>query len=454
MKKNLIMLFLVFLVCSTVSMNEWTLMVYIAGDNDLDSVNFGSSYGSFFQQNVDLILSEKNEKVNIVIFYDRWSGQWEYGTQNSWRPVLRPENKKGTVVYTIKNEELIDISEEFGIKTGDIMDCGDAKNLEKFIIKSMELFPAKRFHLDLSSHGAGIDGINYDYSSRNNMSLGNKENNSLSEVIGKVYGNLSASILNKTGKKLDVISFDACLMGMLEVNYELSIHNVEYIVSSQQVIPGAGFPYDKMINGMHNKSNKTYVSNLTSDYSNLYYNMNGGQYGGFSLTSVEANKIQFDIALDKLGEVFDKLFIYFDKDLAPSSKGDIMKEFHNNIIMPIFKYPTKTRGNFIDIIGLLNKIAEDSRFNRVVGNDLLTETISEIRKLIVSNDVTYRSTSEFKNITNGMSIYFEPYKRTSTTSNANVLYENKLSNYSLSNTKYFNSISKFHKLYFDIMERN
>jgi len=111
-------------------MNEWTLMVYIAGDNDLDSVNFGSSYGSFFQQNVDLILSEKNEKVNIVIFYDRWSGQWEYGTQNSWKPVLRPENKKGTIIYTIKNEELIDISEEFGIKTGDIMDCGDAKILK------------------------------------------------------------------------------------------------------------------------------------------------------------------------------------------------------------------------------------------------------------------------------------------------------------------------------------
>lgn len=48
------------------------------------------------------------------------------------------------------------------------------------------------------------------------------------------------------GKKLDILGIDACSMGMAEVACEVSEY-VDYMVASQDEVPDASFPYDKML---------------------------------------------------------------------------------------------------------------------------------------------------------------------------------------------------------------
>ena len=46
----------------------------------------------------------------------------------------------------------------------------------------------------------------------------------------------------RAGKKIDIIAFDACLMADIEVAYTLQPY-ADYLVSSQETVPGPGFNY-------------------------------------------------------------------------------------------------------------------------------------------------------------------------------------------------------------------
>lgn len=460
-KKHLVVLSMLLIFVISFSMEfqrdvrDWGLYVYICGDNNLDSFNQGGGvYGSFFQGNIDLLQTAKDD-IHVVIFYDRWSGEFEYGTANSWwsEPVPRPEDKRGLVIYYVVENELIDITEYFGFETGQLVDGGSARNMEKFLVGASELFPARKVHIDIGSHGAGIDGVNTDYTSGTIMNLGNNEENSFSEVIGKVFGRLTGRILERNSNiKANVVAFDACLMGMSEINYELSRHGVEYVVSSQQVIPGAGFPYDKMVTGLRGRSPLHHTSKLVSDYVNLYHNSNGGQYGGFNLASIDTNKQNMDNYTNAIGDVFEKLVMGYDK-LITSAQQNTIDEFHN-IITTTFKYPDMNRGNFIDVIALLNGMKSSNRLNRLVGEDIINKAIEITKRSIAANEITFRSTAQFKKDTHGQSIYFKPYRRGDNYSNFEPhSYRNRLKGYSLSETKMYEYLAQWHEIYFLEMEK-
>ncbi|HEX5746138.1 MAG TPA: clostripain-related cysteine peptidase, partial [Archangium sp.] len=50
----------------------------------------------------------------------------------------------------------------------------------------------------------------------------------------------------QTGRKIDLVGFDACLMNMLELAYELR-ETADFIVGSEESEPGDGWPYDTVL---------------------------------------------------------------------------------------------------------------------------------------------------------------------------------------------------------------
>ncbi|MBI4802676.1 MAG: hypothetical protein HY796_09165, partial [Elusimicrobia bacterium] len=62
-------------------------------------------------------------------------------------------------------------------------------------------------------------------------------------------------ILKEAGK-VDVLAFDACLMQMAEVAYEVKDYT-EVIVGSQEVVPGYGYPYSLFLGAMAKNPNLT-----------------------------------------------------------------------------------------------------------------------------------------------------------------------------------------------------
>jgi hypothetical protein len=54
------------------------------------------------------------------------------------------------------------------------------------------------------------------------------------------------------GRPLDLIGFDACLMAMLEVNYQI-MATARYAVGSEEEEPGNGWPYDRILKALAKK---------------------------------------------------------------------------------------------------------------------------------------------------------------------------------------------------------
>jgi len=191
---------------------SWTVMVYMTAT---DLATFG------FQDvnEMEDALTRLAPGVNITIFWDQWN-QRSYatggGTQAAWgtagRAILQADANMNSVATTF------DIIGE--------RNTGDPATLRDFITWSAANAPATNYGLVMWNHGGGLSGVNFDDESGNN-----------SITIGDLR-----SAITQAGVPLQVLAYDACLMGMVEQAYEArELATVQ--LASEEVIDGPGYNY-------------------------------------------------------------------------------------------------------------------------------------------------------------------------------------------------------------------
>lgn len=111
-------------------------------------------------------------------------------------------------------------------------DSSDYRVLQSFIKWSYATYPSQLKLLDIDSHGGAFLGITRDDSSGKVMSLPNL-----------------AKALKSSAGKVDLLTFDACLMGSAEVLYEIK-DVADVIVGSQDSTLGTGLLYTKALPGI------------------------------------------------------------------------------------------------------------------------------------------------------------------------------------------------------------
>lgn len=151
-------------------------------------------------------------------------------------------------------------------------DMGSWKHFVDFARWSYKKYPAKKVMAVLWNHGSGrLDlggadnsgaelGIAYDELTRN--FIRNKQ-------LGMALGEIEKAI----GKKISVYASDACLMQMAGVAYEIK-DGAEFIVGSEESIPPAGFPYNRILEALTAEPgmNGEKLSALLVDKFHDYYN--------------------------------------------------------------------------------------------------------------------------------------------------------------------------------------
>lgn len=171
---------------------NWTVMFYMGGTNNLESV-----------LNQEINLLEKigsNPKFNIVVQMSRESN-----------------GGNATRYYINKDDDLNKISSE-PIEVGKV-DSADSKVLKDFIIWAETTYPGNQLALVISSHGGGWQGIVEDSVQESFMSAID-----LQKAVREARF--------ETGRKLDVLDFYSCLMGMTEILYEFK-EEAHIIVGSE-----------------------------------------------------------------------------------------------------------------------------------------------------------------------------------------------------------------------------
>jgi hypothetical protein len=251
---------------------NWTVMVYLAGDNNLDGAGV-----------VDLNEMKRvgsTDRFNVLAQFDRAGSKGE-----TTRYYLR----KGTALAKDAMQKLGETN------------TGDPKVLEDFVTWGLNSYPAEHYLLVLWNHGAGWDDANLYQGdvfsgaappvsrkkqpvlTRGPVSTGAKALSFTSMQAGLARTRralfrttvkaavkdraiafddqakdfldnielklVMARIKGKLKRKIDVLGMDACLMSMLEVAYQMR-DTADYTVGSEETEPGDGWPYDRILKAL------------------------------------------------------------------------------------------------------------------------------------------------------------------------------------------------------------
>jgi hypothetical protein len=222
----------------------WTFLVYLDADNNLELDGLND-----FREMAEV---GSSANIRIVVQMDRAGRSTSYGNWADTRRFLIQHDD------TPAAAPLMDMGE---------LNMGDPAVLEDFVEWGIRNYPAKYYALIVWNHGGGwkmdVDKNMEKAKALKSANASRAESDVLKAVctdetsggdqlfmyeLRQALNNAKASTDARLGSstKLDLIGFDACLMGMIEVAYQLR-DLCGVMIGSEDTEPGAGWPYNTIL---------------------------------------------------------------------------------------------------------------------------------------------------------------------------------------------------------------
>jgi len=217
-------LLLLFSSFACASAKSWTVMVYLAADNNLER----DAVDDF----LEMAQAGSDENINILVQLDRRSG---YDTRyGDWRICHRFYVAPGMEPY--EDNGIADWGDGQG--GGREVNMGHPDTLKDFITWGEENYPAERYAVILWNHGGGWKALEEE----GKLPLPFKEV-CWDDTAGDVLTMKQVrQALEDAGCHMDIIGFDACLMSMLEVAAEIKDLG-SVMVASEETEPLSGWNF-------------------------------------------------------------------------------------------------------------------------------------------------------------------------------------------------------------------
>jgi hypothetical protein len=199
---------------------EWTVVVYMAADNDLEKYAIADL--------LEMEAAIPEEGVEVIVLVDRAKG--EAVTRPDWTDSRVYRIRRDGNPKTIVSPVLLEPGE---------LDMGDPAVLSEFVGSALNAFPARHNMLVMWDHGGGWASQCVDHDVP-----GSKEKSSLSIV--EVREGITRALRRSNIGRLDVVAFDQCLMSQIETAAELS-GLADVMVASEALVPAYGMPYSAIL---------------------------------------------------------------------------------------------------------------------------------------------------------------------------------------------------------------
>ncbi len=204
----------------------WTIMVYVAADNDL----IGAAVVDLEEMVKGLSKAATPLRVNVVAMVD-------YPSAEKTPTLVYDFDPDREVAYWLDN-----ISPE------------SPWPLAKFMSWCVKHRPAEKYGLVMWGHGDGVDWsyrVTPKLQAMEMMERGIAIDSDFRFLpVGELH-NALAAFKKAAGKKLDLLGFDSCMMGLAEINLEIADY-ADFAVSSPTTIPQDGWPYDQILEWLAN----------------------------------------------------------------------------------------------------------------------------------------------------------------------------------------------------------
>ena len=260
---------------------EWTVLVYLDGDNNLDPDSVSDIE--------EMKLVGSTEKVNVLVLWDRYIG-----------PAFLYKVVAGDL-------ELVNGLQVDGRDVnGQEISMADWRVLDAFVEFGKALMPANHYMLDLWDHGSPFGYACWDDHADPEWATPARAI-SMQDVGASLEG---------TGT-MDILTYDGCTIGMVEIAYELSLIASErgvqigYLVASEEYIPNQGYGYDVLLGEMNSMDDLSAwsVAKMMADVYAATYSAHGSAKGcsTVGLSAIDLSKsIGFAPVMKALTEVLEQ----------------------------------------------------------------------------------------------------------------------------------------------------
>ena len=319
----------------------WTVMVYLAGDNNLSSECLFALtemkkaapgkqirvIAQFDPQDKYLPTHryEINRKGPNSTLFEDIIDEAHYNPDTREVRFRRESNKADSLATSrLKHRTVIEsvlsdandlTSLEFkGEDITDDTDTGSPVTLYNFLSFCIEEYPADHYMVVLSGHAGGTES---DYLLKDESSKGSLTFNELKEVFRELQTDLN-------GRPIDIIGMDNCLMSMGEICYELR-GLAQIAVGCESYSPASGWPYREILERLqkdftkHNAKKKSLPAEAAKAIVEEYVNY----YANYWMAGLSVTQSAIDIGkVEKFRKVVDKF--------ASELEQGLVKEYEKN----------------------------------------------------------------------------------------------------------------------------
>jgi len=223
-------------------MKEWTIMIYMAGDNNL-AVDM-----AYAMEQIKGVAAQGAESPNLFVYYDGNSP----AIPTLYCDFSEPGRPRYVRAYKVPNKlDLVSRKEN--------ENAADPKSIVNFVnwcVNTVEVDDdngeirfgrrAQKYALIFSGHSLGFQDIGLFKDETSGKSL------KMSDFYSMLQRLTTPELL---GQKLDLLGFDSCVMGMLEVGYQFN-DVADTMIASEGSVPSAGWTYAKILGCLARENNR------------------------------------------------------------------------------------------------------------------------------------------------------------------------------------------------------
>lgn len=273
-----------------------TIMVYMVG-SDLES-----NYGAATMDLAEMEEALPDSGENNVVVCAGGASEWQNSViSEDEQTILKLENGSFKVTDTFDSQNM-----------------GEAENLSSFITQCIEAYDTDMYSLILWNHGGGpVVGYGIDENYNDILSLPEMQS-ALEQSVGK------------SGKKLEWIGFDACLMSSLEMCDILEPY-ANYLISSQETEPGWGWNYEFLSSltepDMNGANLGKQIIDSYMEYGEMVFDLRPSSYADLTLSCLDLTK--YNQVEDSFNAFFDETHNALSTETFPQTvrNRDRVKEF-------------------------------------------------------------------------------------------------------------------------------
>ncbi len=191
---------------------DWSVMEYMSADNNLEIAalyDVNEMEAACIASNIT-VTCELDRSASYTTVDGNWSN-----------------TRRGVIVHDGLSSRISSLATNMSEQN-----MGSVSTLTDFINYSQGVSTADNDALILWNHGGGVSGCCVDYG------------NGFSRLSNQ---DIATAITNSDAGHLDVVAFDACLMGVLDQSFALR-DVTDFVVASEDLVPGTGFDYDAFYN--------------------------------------------------------------------------------------------------------------------------------------------------------------------------------------------------------------